>query len=112
MGVAQEDTRLPRHLPGHVIVLLDHSRTHKGDPLRPLRRRHPRLHIEHFPSYAPEINPDEGVWHLAKNALANGRPDDVSALASHLHGSLRRLRRSQRALRGCILQSDLPSFLP
>src|SRR5687767_3493376 len=54
--------QLLRHLPGHVIVLLDNSNTHKGDPLRQLLRRHPRLHVEHFPSYAPDLNPDEGVW--------------------------------------------------
>jgi hypothetical protein len=49
--------QLLRHLRGPVIVLLDNSSTHYGKPLR----QHRRLHIEHFPSYAPELNPDEGV---------------------------------------------------
>ena len=53
---------LLRHLPRQVIALLDNSSTHKGEPLEELLRQHPRLHIEHFPSYAPELNPDEGVW--------------------------------------------------
>ena len=58
------------------------------------------------------MNPDEGVWSLAKAELANGRPDDVEILAAHLVGSLTRLRRSQRDLRGCIAQADLPFVLP
>src|SRR5437879_10067862 len=60
---------LLRHLRGSVIALLDNSSTHYGEPLRQLLRRHPRLHIEHFPAYAPELNPDEGVWSLAKREL-------------------------------------------
>jgi transposase len=55
---------LLRHLRGPVIVLLDNSSTHKGDPLQKLMHRHPRLSIEYFPSYALELNPDEGVWSL------------------------------------------------
>ena len=25
-----------------------------------------RIHLEQFPSYAPELNPDEGVWNYLK----------------------------------------------
>ena len=49
---------LLRHLRGPVIVLLDNSSTHQGEPLQRLLRQHSRLHLEHFPSYAPELNPD------------------------------------------------------
>ncbi len=52
-------------------MVLDNSSTHEGAPLEQLLRQHSRLHIEHFPSYAPELNPDEGVWSLAKRALAH-----------------------------------------
>jgi len=102
---------LLRHLRGPVIALLDNSSTHKGEPLRELQRQHPRLGIEHFPSYAPELNPDEGVWSLAKRKLANGRPDDRDELMDDLIRSIESIRRSPAKLRGCILQSELPSFL-
>jgi putative transposase len=52
---------LLRHLPGPVIVLLDNANTHKGEPLEEIRRQHPRLRLENFPAYTPELNPDEGV---------------------------------------------------
>jgi transposase len=102
---------LLRHLRGPVIALLDNSRTHHGGPLDDLLRQHPRLSIEHFPSYAPELNPDEGVWSQSKSDLANGRPDDIEELVQDLIRSIDRIRRSPAKLRGCILQSDLPPFL-
>jgi hypothetical protein len=57
---------LLRHLRGPIIALLDNSSTHKGDPIEQLQRRQHRLQVEYFPSYAPELNSDEGVWSLAK----------------------------------------------
>jgi len=90
---------------------LDNSQTHKGGLLDQLQSRHPRLRIEYFPAYAPELNPDEGVWSLAKRKLANGRPDNLNELLVQLLTTLRELRRTPRKLRGCIRQSDLPPFL-
>ena len=103
---------LLRHLRGAVIVLWDNGRIHRGPFIRDLCHAFPRLHLVRFPPYAPELNPDEGVWSLAKAELANGRPDDVDILRAHLLGSLTRLRRSQPDLRGCIAQADLSLFLP
>ena len=102
---------LLRHLRGPVIVLLDNSSTHQGKPLQKLLQRQSRLHIEHFPSYAPERNPDEGVWSLAKRELANSCPDDVDELMEEIIGSIGQIRTSPQKLRGCIAQSELPSFL-
>jgi hypothetical protein len=69
------------------------------------------LHIEHFPAYAPDLNPDEGVWSLAKRDLANGCPLDVDQLMDGVIGSINAIRNSPQKLRGCILESDLPHFL-
>ena len=101
---------LLRHLRGLVIVLWDKGRIHKGDPIRDFCRRFPRLHLEHFPSYAPELNSDEAVWGFAKDRLANGRPDDLDELRTHLTRSLSRIARSPTLLRACIMQSELPFF--
>jgi transposase len=116
-NIAQEEVvrflhEVLHHLPGHVIALLDNGSIHKGDPLRELCRRFPRLHVEYFPGYAPELNPEEGVWGLLKGKLANGRPDDLDELADLLQNEFRNLSRSQESLRGCIRLSGLPFFLP
>jgi putative transposase len=100
-----------RHLRGQVIALLDNSNTHRGNLIQGLCRRFPRLHIEYFPPYAPELNPDEGVWGLLKRRLANGRPDTLDVLTEDLRLEFKSIARSQRKLRGCIRQSELPFYL-
>ena len=102
---------LLRHLPGHVIVLWDNGQIHKGEEIRRLLDRHPRLHVEYFPGYAPELNPDEGVWNQTKGALANGRPDDLDELTGQVLSQLANLRNSPASLRACFHTSDLPPFL-
>jgi len=102
---------LLRHLRGHVIVVWDNGKPHKGDPVRDLCRRYPRLHLERFPAYSPELNPDEGVWCQVDEHIANGRPDDLDELSGALIRTLRRLRKSQPSLRWSIHQSKLPPSL-
>jgi transposase len=93
---------LLRHLRGPVIVLLDNAKIHRGPLLAALCRRHPRLRLVYFPSYAPELNPAEGIWARAKTELANGQPPDGPRLLGDVTRSLSRLARSQSHLRGCI----------
>ena len=103
---------LLRHLRGHVVVIWDNSKTHAGEPVREMCRRFPRLHLERLPPYAPELNPDEGVWDHLKDALANGRPDDLTDIIEDLLDGLYELHTCQPTLRSCVHRSDLPPFLP
>jgi len=102
---------LLRHLRGHVIVLLDNGPIHKGPIIDGFCAQFPRLHLEYFPAYAPELNPDEGVWAHLKGKLANGRPDDIDELENWLGQEVRALARDERILFGCINGSELPLFL-
>jgi len=102
---------LLRHLRGRVVVLWDNATIHKGKAMRDFLSRHPRLQLEAFPPYAPELNPDEGVWNHCKHYLANGRPDDLEELAGDVSRQFRKLRGSQERLRALIRQSELPPFL-
>jgi transposase len=103
---------LLRQIPGHLIVLLDNGTTHRSNSVEELLSRTSRLHLEPFPPYAPELNPDEGVWNHLKKTLANGRPDTQAELMDVLSDEICKLATSQQLLSGCIKQSDLPSFLP
>jgi transposase len=104
--------QLLRHLRGPIVVLFDNARIHTAARLRRLCARRRRLHLEYFPGYAPELNPDEGVWTHAKRALANGRPDTLEELMVDVTFALEELRESPRALRGCIAHAELPFSLP
>jgi transposase len=103
---------LLRQIPGPLVVLLDNGGIHRGEPVQERLGRTSRLHLEPFPPYAPELNPDEGVWHHLKAHLANGRPHTSAALMDVLTEEVCRLAAAPSLLRGCIEHSDLPSFLP
>jgi putative transposase len=102
---------LLRHLHGHIMLLWDGGSIHRGPALAALLARHPRLHVERFPAYAPELNPDEQVWNHFKAELANSCPLTLDYLIDDLTRVARHTRRSSRLLRGFIHQSDLPPFL-
>jgi transposase len=74
---------LLRHLRGQVIVMLDRGSIHKGPEVQALQARCPRLHLEWFPGYAPELNPAEWVWSHFKAELANGQSRHPRA--AHVH---------------------------
>ena len=97
---------------GHLFVLLDNGKIHRGDPMQELLARTSRLHLVPFPAYAPELNPDEGVWNHLKRTLANGRPDTQAELMEVLSDEICRLAASQPLLRTCIQHTELPLFLP
>ena len=103
-------SHLLRHLRGPVIVLWDRLLLHRLPPVHELCRRVPRLKLEYFPAYAPELNPDEQVWNLTKARLANGSPDDRFDLALSVIAELEACRKSQPRLRGCITYSGLSLF--
>lgn len=59
-----------------------------------------KIHLERFPAYAPELNPDEGVWqHLKHVELRNLCCADFDHLSIELHLALRRLRRKPDLIR-------------
>jgi transposase len=102
---------LLRHLAGSIIVLWDGGPIHRGPAVAAVLARHPRLHVERFPAYAPELNPDELVWNYLKGQLANGTPDTVSELLDDMTRLTCRLRRTPALLRAFILGSALPPLL-
>lgn len=106
--VARFLRHLLRHLRGSVVVLWDGGTPHKGVPVKEFLGKHPRLHTERFPGYAPELNPAEFVWNSLKRALANSVPRDLRHLKQLVHPPLQRLRQSQNRLWSCIHASDLP----
>jgi transposase len=102
---------LLRQIRGPIVLLWDGGRIHTGDEIRAFLRRQRRLYVERFPAYAPELNPDEGVWRHCKAALANGRPDNLDELMAALITVTRTARRRPSLLRSFIIGSDLPAFL-
>ncbi|MBI4603883.1 MAG: transposase [Planctomycetes bacterium] len=108
-GVARFLHSLLRHMRGNIILVWDNGRIHKGPIIAKLREENPRLNIEWFPGYAPELNPVEQIWKDFKGHSANRIHVDKRDLLSCLHNNKRRVARCQDKLRSFILSSELPS---
>ena len=53
-----------------------------------------KIHLGRFPAYAPELNPDAGVWqHLKHVELRNLGCPDLAHLETELLLAIRRMRR-------------------
>jgi transposase len=99
---------LLKHVRGPIILLWDGGRIHRHHDVKTWCREHPRLQVEDFPGYAPELNPAEYVWCQSDSALANSIPEDLNELKTMLVASKRRLVGSQDLLWSCIYASELP----
>lgn len=97
-----------KHLRGPVILLWDRGTIHRRKEVKIYLAHRPRVSLEWFPAYAPELNPAEHVWNQNDSALANGAPRNINQLRTSLHNSTRRVRARQDLLWSCIYASDLP----
>ena len=71
--------------------------------------RNPSIRTHRLPAYAPELNPDEGVWSYTKFArLANFAPTDVHELRHAVESELEDLRDRKELLASFIRHSGLP----
>lgn len=63
--------------------------------------------LERLPPYAPDLNPDEGIWSLAKRRLKNVCAFDVPDLARRVRRVLKAIRRRSDLVLGCFGQAGL-----
>jgi len=97
-----------QHVRGNIIILWDRAPIHKNALVTCFLEKYPRVHLEYFPAYAPELNPAEYIWNQDDQALCNTSPQTIAELEQLLTNSNKRLFQSQRLLRACIKASDLP----
>lgn len=117
LGIRQAEViaflrHLRRHLGGRLLVVWDHLGAHQGRQLRDWLRHGQRIHLEFFPSYAPELNPNEYGWsYLKTGALANFCPDAVEDLHARVLVAAQDAASQQRLLQGFVAGSKLPIIL-
>ena len=98
---------LLRHLPGPLLVIWDGAPIHRAQPVKDFLAQGAaaRLQLEQLPGYAPELNPDEGIWHYLKYVeLRNLCCADLAELQLELRLAVKRLRHKHHVLRGCIAE--------
>jgi transposase len=99
---------LLRKIAGKLLVIWDGSPIHRGQPIKDFLRRGAarRLHLEQLPGYAPELNPDEGIWNYLKRVeLGNHCCSNLAELALALRRAKERLRHKRTVIQACIRQA-------
>ncbi len=109
-GAVQFVRHLLMHVPGPILLLWDSARIHRSAELNEFRKLDTidRLVIEHFPTYAPEVDPQEYVWqHLKHVDLRNLTSCSIDELWMHLREATTRLRCRAGMLRNFVRRAGL-----
>jgi transposase len=101
---------LLRQIPGKLVLVWDRAKIHVGDAVKAFLRqggaRDVQLH--HFPAYAPELNPTEGIWNYLKNVeLPNRCCPDLTDLKRHLRQAIQRVRQKTHIIKACFKHAQL-----
>jgi transposase len=102
---------LLRHVAEKLLVIWDGASIHWASEVKTfLADGGARaIHLAALPSYAPDLNPVEGVWDLLKyGELRNLCCWDLSHLAIELSLAIRRLRTKPQLLQACFAGAGLP----
>lgn len=108
---SQDVVRFLRHLlgqiPGKLLVIWDGSPIHRGRAVKDFLASgaSSRLRLEQLPGYAPDLNPEEGIWkHLKCVELKNVCCQSLTELKVELRKAKERLRHKRDIILGCIRQ--------
>lgn len=102
---------LLRKIPGKLLVIWDGAPIHRGHVVKDFLSAGgaKRIHLERLPGYAPELNPQEGVWNLLKRReLKNLCVQNAQQLALELQRAKERLRHRKTTLVQCVAHAGFP----
>jgi transposase len=60
-----------------------------------------------MPSYAPDLNPAEGIWSLLKRAIASFAAADLDALVRIVKRKLKKIQYRPHLINGCLAETGL-----
>ena len=98
---------LLRKIAGKIVLIWDGAPIHRGQEIKDFLKRGAakRLHLEQLPGYAPDLNPDEGIWNYLKRVeLGNVCCADLDQLQCELIRARERLRHKQEIIKSCSRQ--------
>lgn len=99
--------QLLEEIPGTLLVVWDGAPIHRAKEVKAFLAEGAaaRLHLEQLPPYAPDLNPDEGVWHYLKSVeLPNRSCGSLDDLLPALLTAADRLRNKPHLLTACFRQ--------
>ncbi len=106
-GVVRFLKHLMRQIPGKLLVIWDGASIHRSKAVKEFLEdgAAARIRLEQLPGYAPDLNPDEGIWkHLKCVELKNLCCQSLSELKIELRKAKERLRHKKHVILGCLRQ--------
>jgi transposase len=101
---------LLRHIPGKLLIIWDGATIHRSKLIKQFLSdgAAARIHLERFPGYAPELDPEEGIWcHIKRVEMRNLCCRDLDELHHEFRAACQRLRQKPRVIEGCLQHSGL-----
>ncbi len=99
-------------LGGPVVVVWDNLNVHRSKALRQWAAQQDWLTIIQLPTYAPDLNPVEGIWSLLRRSTtANVVFADRDDLVRAVRSGMRRIQHRPHLIDGCLTGTGL-SLIP
>ena len=102
---------LLRHIPGRLLIVWDGAPIHRSKAIKQFLSDGAvaRIHLERFPGYAPEVDPEEGIWRHLKRVeeLRNLCCRDLQETRREFRAACQRLRQKPHIIRSCLRHSGL-----
>ncbi|WP_461032098.1 transposase [Streptomyces mayteni] len=97
-----------RQLGGPIVLVWDNLAVHRMPRLAAFFEANAAwLTVVHLPAYAPDLNPQEGVWPLLKRSLGNLAAASVDHLATTVIHRLKTIQRRPHLIDACLTQTGL-----
>ncbi len=94
---------------GPIVLVWDNLLTHLVPPLREFFEANTDwLTVFQLPTYAPDLNPQEGIWSLVKRDIGNLAAADLGQITRAVRRNLKMLRYRPEAIDGCLAGTGLP----
>lgn len=101
---------LLRQIAGKLLIIWDGLPAHRGQAVKQFLNQGgaKRIYLERLPGYAPDLNPDEGVWGYLKSVeMGNLCCHDLGQLRYELRKAIARLRHKTDVLQSFFRQAHL-----
>jgi hypothetical protein len=93
---------------GNIVLVWDNLPVHLREELRAFTAAQPWLRVFQLPSYAPDLNPLEGIWSVLKGGvLANLAAASLAHLLQVIRRGLKKIQYQPGLIEGCLAGTGL-----
>ncbi|MEU1690043.1 transposase [Streptomyces hirsutus] len=96
-------------LGGPIVLVWDNVRLHLARGMREfIEKNADWLTVFQLPTYAPDLNPQEGIWSLVKREIGNLAAADLSQVTRAVKRKLKQIQYRPDVVDGCLAGTGLP----